>query len=270
MPISGRLVALDLASSSELSFTFIPSSLRAGIKAKGEWWGSAFDSCPPDYLQYWLNSFITPFSSSSNISRCHKSKSTSVDLCFEMMDSLICSPSPQYALFRSVRGFVKSFLISVACLLPKKWLLSIYFMFLFKEVGSYVFISTSWWLPYLPLLQILPDIWKNYFRLEEYPGFFKAMGFQACHKVLNWLWTNPKCYDRARRAPRTRLCCSGHHCGVWRVVTAGRWRAGWQRGRTLVTVVRVACTMSSLSAFLAGEGDSKERRLHGVILKGNC
>lgn len=172
MPISGRLVALDLASSSELCFTFIPSSLRAGIKAKGGWWGSAFDSCPPDYLQYWLNSFITPFSSSSNISRCHKSKSTSVDLCFEMMDSLICSPSPQYALFRSIRDFVKSFLISVACLLPKKWLLPIYFMFLFKEVGSDVFISTSWWLPYLPLLQILPDMWKNYFRLEEYPGFF--------------------------------------------------------------------------------------------------
>lgn len=37
MPISGRLVALDLASSSELCFTFIPSSLRAGIKAKGGW-----------------------------------------------------------------------------------------------------------------------------------------------------------------------------------------------------------------------------------------
>lgn len=128
-------------------------------------------------------------------------------------------------------------------------------MFLFKEVGSDVFISMSWWLHYLPLLQILPDRWKNYFRLEEYPGFFKAMGFQACHKVLNWLWTNPKCCDRARGAPGTRLFCSGHHCRVWRVVTAGRWRAGWQREQILVTVVRVAHTMSSLSAFSAEEGE---------------
>lgn len=48
---------------------------------------------------------------------------------------------------------------------------------------------------------------------------------------------------------------------------AGRLHAGWQKGQTLVTVVRVACT---LSPFLAGEGDGKEAGLHGETLKGNC
>lgn len=38
MPVSGRQVALGLASSRELRcFTLIPSSLRAGIKAREEW-----------------------------------------------------------------------------------------------------------------------------------------------------------------------------------------------------------------------------------------
>ena len=51
---------------------------------------------------------------------------------------------------------------------------------------------------------------------------------------------------------------------------AGRLHAGWWKGQTLVTVMRVACTISSLSPFLAGEGDGKKAGLHREILKGNC
>ena len=50
---------------------------------------------------------------------------------------------------------------------------------------------------------------------------------------------------------------------------AGRLHADWWKGQTLVAVVRVACTMSSLSPFLAGKGDGKEAGLHREILKGN-
>lgn len=51
---------------------------------------------------------------------------------------------------------------------------------------------------------------------------------------------------------------------------AGRWHTGRQKGQTLVTVVRIACTVSSLSSFVAGEGDGKETGLHSEALKGNC
>lgn len=41
----------------------------------------------------------------------------------------------------------------------------------------------------LPLLQVLPDRWQNYFWLEDYSRCFLQA---VSHKVRVWLWTNPR------------------------------------------------------------------------------
>lgn len=93
----------------------------------------------------------------------------------------------------------------------------------------------------LPLLQVLPDRWQNYFWLEDYSRCF-------CKLLVTKFVSG--CEQIPGESPRKGLCCSGHPQSVVSGQRAGEVPLGWQKRQTLVPFVKYPkCTLSSLDPF---------------------